>query len=70
MLFCIDRFEGDLCILQADDDSMHEFSRHLIPAGATEGTWLTQVDGVFHIDAAETERVAARIRDKMNRLWQ
>lgn len=62
----IDRFEGDLAVLETDD-GMINVERSLLPENAAEGDVLVY-DGSWTVDTAATEQRRERTRKRLKRL--
>ena len=71
MLYTIDRIEeGRLAVLVGEDRSVREVPVAALPAGAVPGHVLARGQGgAWRIDEAATQAAAARIRRKMDALW-
>ncbi len=70
MNVCFDRLEGDVAVCVGEDGGVVRLSWTQLPAGAREGDWLTQSGGEWQLDPEQTARAAARIREKMDKLWR
>lgn len=68
-MFVIDRFEGDIAVLEDADGKMVDVARGLLPKGAKEGDCLVLDGARYVLDEAETKERAARIQRKMDALW-
>lgn len=66
-MIIIDRFEGDIAVLETDS-GMLEVSRILIPDNAREGDVLNREGGAYTIDAEATDARRMAIRSKFNAL--
>jgi len=63
-MWIIDRFEGELAVLENEDGACENVSRETLPPGCRAGSVLLKMDGVFVPDAAlEQER-----REKLGRM--
>ncbi|MBP3313732.1 MAG: DUF3006 domain-containing protein [Oscillospiraceae bacterium] len=68
-MYTIDRFEGEIALLEQEDRKMIEVPRHLLPHGAKEGDCL-QFDGkTYVLDEEGTQKQKERIKRKMDALW-
>ena len=70
MTYILDRFEEAFALLEADDGTMVQIPRNLLPEDATEGTVLRQKQEAWICCKEETAARAERIASKMNLLWQ
>jgi hypothetical protein len=66
----IDRFEGEVAIVELDNRDRVEISRKLISETAKEGDVLVQCDGKFVIDQQETLRRNEEIETLSRDLWE
>ena len=71
MLYTLDRIEeGRFAVLVGADRSVVELPVAALPAGAAPGHVLARdASGTWRIDEAATQAAAARIRRKMDALW-
>jgi len=69
MKFIIDRLEGDFAVLEAEDKTMLDVPRSLLPADAKEGDCLRQDGETYLLDEAEKAKRSTRIKRKMDALW-
>jgi len=67
--YTIDRFEGDLAMLETDSRQIVEIPRSALPAGAKEGDVVREEDGRFWIDKEETARLREQTRRLEDELW-
>ena len=65
-MIIIDRFEGNLAVLETDD-GMKNIERSLLPENAAEGDVLVY-DGSWTVDTAATEQRRERTRKRLKRL--
>ena len=65
-MIIIDRFEGNLAVLETDD-GMKNIERSLLPENAAEGDVLVY-DGSWTVDTAATEQRRKRTRKRLKRL--
>ncbi len=68
-MYTIDRFEGDIALLEQQDRNMLEVPRHLLPANAKEGDCLSFDGERYVLNEAETQQRSKRIQKKMDALW-
>lgn len=64
MKIIIDRFEGDLAVVELENKTTVNIPKQIIPNGANEGSVIT-----IEIDHSETEMRKQGILHKMNELW-
>ncbi len=69
-IFCIDRFEEDLAVLEARDGKTFAVIRSVIPDGAREGDILVFNGRRYFIDREETKRRTAHIDELMRKLFE
>ena len=67
--YIIDRFEGDVAVLEHEDRSFSDVPKANLPAGVKAGDCLICDNGTWSIDADETAARAARIAAKMDKLF-
>lgn len=65
-MIIIDRFEGNLAVLETDD-GMINVERSLLPENAAEGDVLVY-DGSWTVDTAATEQRRERTKKRLKRL--
>lgn len=65
-MIIIDRFEGNLAVLETDD-GMKNIERSLLPENAAEGDVLVYDDS-WTVDTAATEQRRERTRKRLKRL--
>lgn len=63
MKFTIDRFEGELALVELEDKEIIAIPTKVLPKEAEEGDII-----VMEIDEKETEKKRARIEEKFRRL--
>ena len=68
MRYTVDRIEEDLAVLEGEDRTMRTVPLSQLPQGIREGAVVTATEEGFTLDA-DADR-AARIREKMRRLWK
>ena len=70
MRYSIDRFEGNFAILEAENGETIGVERARLPREAGEGALVAHVIGEFKVAAEATAARRARIREKMEALWE
>ena len=69
--YTVDRFEGDMAILERDSDlAMVEVLKTAIPDGVKEGDILLENEGAFTIQVEETREREASIKKLMDSLFE
>lgn len=68
MLGIIDRFEGELVIIELEDNSVVNMEKRKIPMEAREGYVLNIGDNIT-INYQETEKRRSKISDLTKNLW-
>lgn len=66
-MIVIDRFEGDIAVLETDS-GMVDVQRNILPEKASEGDVIAEVNGAYIIDNEATEARRAAVRAKYSRL--
>ncbi len=66
--FCIDRFEGELAVCEAEDGSFVTIAKSLLPPQAREGDCLLEENGQLLPDPAETQRRRSQVAERLRRL--
>ena len=66
-MIVIDRFEGDIAVLETDS-GMVDVQRNILPENASEGDVIAEVNGAYIIDNEATEARRAAVRAKYSRL--
>lgn len=66
----IDRFEGDIAVVEGEDRVMVEIPRNIIPKEAKEGDSILQIDGKYILDEVETQRRRKEIEALGKGLWE
>lgn len=66
-MIVIDRFEGDIAVLETDI-GMVDVQRNILPEKASEGDVIAEVNGAYIIDNEATEARRAAVRAKYSRL--
>lgn len=69
-MLIIDRFEGDIAVLENDDGNMQNVSRALLPENACEGDILVYSEGVYIPDDRTTEQRRREILELQESLWE
>ncbi len=68
---CIDRFEGEVAVLEDTAGQVVDISRAALPQGAKAGDWLVQsADGNYAVDHAKTAQRRAEMRARVQALLQ
>ena len=70
MRYSIDRFEGNFAILEAENGETIGVERARLPREVGEGDIVVHEIGEFKVDAEATAARRARIREKMEALWE
>lgn len=65
MRIIIDRFEGDVAVIETQDKQMLNIPKALLPREAREGDVIS-----IDIDRNETEKRSKRIASLMDNLWK
>lgn len=65
----VDRIEGDYAVLEDDDEGRFDILMSELPQGCKEGDIIDLTDGVFTVDAVETEKRRKRISDLSKKLF-
>lgn len=63
----IDRFEGDIAVVETDS-GMLDIVRDLLPENASEGDVIVQTDGGYIIDEQATAERRKAIAERLRRL--
>lgn len=66
----IDRFEGEIAILELENRERLELKREHLPGEAKEGDVIVQIDGQYTIDPKETQRRKEEIEKLSQTLWE
>lgn len=66
-MIIIDRFEGDLAVLETDS-GMIQAARSLLPEHAREGDILTQTADGYAVDAEATQARREKLLARMKRI--
>lgn len=67
--FVIDRFEGDLAVLEEESGAMRDIPRARLPQDVRQGDVLIEQNGSLHVDTAETQRRAAQAKADLQALF-
>lgn len=70
MKYTLDRFEESYALLEKEDRTMLQVPSVDLPPNVKEGSVLICENGKWTLSEAETEETEARIRSKMDLLWQ
>lgn len=70
MRYKVDRFESKFAILEAENTEIIGVERARLPQETAEGDVIIHEAGEWRIDAQETARRRAQMRDRLNSLWQ
>ena len=68
MTFYVDRFEGELAVVQRDDGVPGVIPRESLPPHAREGSVLVYEDGAYRLDAAGESERKQSLYERMKRL--
>lgn len=69
-LLSVDRFEGDIVVLEdRKNNKMINVKREYLPANIKEGDILKEINGKYFIDEELTQKTSQRIKRKMDDLW-
>lgn len=66
----IDRFEGNIAVLELENETMLDMERSRLPQNANEGDCLIIDGNSITIDNEETKRRKACIEELMNELFE
>lgn len=67
-MIIIDRFEGNIAVVEDDNGKCKEVKRSMLPDDADEGDVLTYADGKYTVDHEATEERRRAVRRKLYRL--
>lgn len=70
MKYIIDRFEGDIAVLEKGENEFSEVEKFTLPPDAKEGDCLIFKDGKYYKDENETKRLKTEIDALMNDLFK
>ena len=65
MEFVIDRFEGEIAVVELTDGKMAELPKGLLPSGAKEGDTV-----MIFVDDNKTKQVQEEIKELMDDVWE
>lgn len=68
MKYIVDRIEGDIAVLESNDNKMIEVSIYELPSKVHDGTALIYNDGKYSIDEEYEKERKKTIEEKFNRL--
>lgn len=66
----IDRFEGNIAVVELENRSMVNIDRSLLPPDSKEGDCIFAENGIYKIDTEETERRRKKIQSLMGDLFE
>lgn len=69
-MLIIDRFEGDIAIVETDENTFMQIPRTALPPNAKEGDIVVKVEDKYIIDYESTEKRRQKIIDMQNSLWE
>lgn len=69
-MYIVDRFEGDMAVLEGDGGVMRDIPIRALPAGVKQGDVLTEEHGAFRVDRDATQRRAESIHKQMRDLFE
>lgn len=69
MEFIIDRFEGEIAVLEDEKSKFTEIEKSLLPNNAKEGDCVVLEDGKYTINKETTEKLKEEIDDLMDDLF-
>lgn len=69
MEFIIDRFEGEIAVLEDENSKFTEVKKSLLPNNAKEGDCVVLKDGKYTINKETTEKLKEEIDDLMDDLF-
>lgn len=70
MRYIVDRFEGAFAVCEDESGKMHDIKKSLLPPKVAEGDVLQNQADCFVIDAEQTQRRRAKMRKKLQSLWE
>lgn len=70
MTYILDRYEGDYALLEAEDGTMVQIPKQVLPQAAAESSVLRQEQDGWVLCREETKSRADAIKSKMDLLWQ
>lgn len=69
MEFIIDRFEGEIAVLEDENSNFTEIKKSLLPDNAKEGDCVVLKDGKYTINKETTANLKEEIDDLMDDLF-
>lgn len=66
----IDRFEGDIAVVELDGQIVKNVKRDILPAGVKEGSAIEFIDGQWHLDEVKTKNLKAEIDELAKNLFE
>lgn len=69
MEFVIDRFEGEIAVLEDENGNLSEIKKSLLPQNAKESDCLILKDGKYTVSKEKTESLKQEIDDLMEDLF-
>lgn len=69
-MLIIDRLEGDIAVIETDEDIFMEIPRKDLPQNAKEGDIIIKVDDEYLVDYESTKKRRQRIIEMQNSLWE
>ncbi|MDI6880261.1 MAG: DUF3006 domain-containing protein [Desulfitobacteriaceae bacterium] len=66
----IDRFEGQMAVIEFEGRIMKNIPKALLPAEAREGDVIDEEKGSFHVNKEETRQRRAEIQKLLDNLWE
>lgn len=67
--FTVDRFEGDMAVLEDGNNNMLNVKKEDLPSDIKEGDVLKKINGKYFLDESLTQETSKRIKKKMDDLW-
>ncbi|MFI3169725.1 MAG: DUF3006 domain-containing protein [Faecalibacterium sp.] len=66
---CVDRFEGEIAVLEQPDGTICDIPRAQLPEGTKAGQWLVRYpDGSYQIDQVLTQQRRAAVEQRLEAL--
>ncbi|HVJ48731.1 DUF3006 domain-containing protein [Desulfitobacterium sp.] len=66
----IDRFEGNIVVIELENREKLDIERKLLPLEAHEGDVIYKENGIYRIDREETKKNKEEIDKLMENLWE
>lgn len=66
----IDRFEGDIAVIELEGRETFNIPRHQLPVEAHEGDVVYEEEGIYRIDQEETRKNQEDISKLTENLWE